>query len=46
VIFSINAPFADSSAIDHSYKDFGAPDHKPNKKDRSSKANGPIFHLK
>jgi hypothetical protein len=45
VIFSISAPFAESSAIRYSYKNFDAPNNQPNKKGRSNKANGPIFHL-
>ena len=45
VIFSINAPFAESSAIHYSYKHFDAPDYHANKTGRCNKANGPIFHL-
>jgi hypothetical protein len=45
VIFSINALFADSSAIYHLGKYLDAPNNKADEKDRSNEANGPISHL-
>jgi hypothetical protein len=44
VIFSISAPFAFSSAINHLNKNADAPDDEPNNKGRSDEANGPVFH--
>jgi hypothetical protein len=44
VIFSINAPFAFSSAIHHLNKNADAPNGESNNKGRSDEANGPVFH--